>query len=104
MYKRDHVHAKAVMTKNDILFDQYRSLRNYVTKIIKENKQKYYSEINSLSASDPKKMWLEIKKLVSNKSRSNPVNCDISPGRFYKHFINITKNLDDKFKMKPGAF
>ena len=104
MYKRDHVHAKAVMTKNDILFDQYRSLRNYVTKIIKENKQKYYSEINSLSASDPKKMWLEIKKLVSNKSGSNPVNCDISPGRFYKHFIKITKNLDDKFKMKPGAF
>ena len=55
MYKRDHVHAKAVRTKNDILFDQYRSLRNYVTKIIKENKQKYYNEINSLSASDPKK-------------------------------------------------
>ena len=102
MYKRDHVHAKAVRTKNDILFDQYRSLRNYVTKIIKENKQKYYDEINSLSASDPKKMWSEIKKLVSNKCRSNPVNCDISPGRFNKHFINITKNLDDKFKMKPG--
>ena len=69
MYKRDHVHVKAVSTKNDILFDQYRSLRNYVTKIIKENKQQYYNEINSLSASDPKKMWSEIKKLVSNKSR-----------------------------------
>ena len=28
MYKRDYVHAKAVRTKSDILFDQYRSLRN----------------------------------------------------------------------------
>ena len=62
MYKRDHVHAKAVRTKNCKLFDQHRSLRNYVTKIIKENKQKYYNEINSLSASDPKKIWSEIKK------------------------------------------
>ena len=54
----------------------------HITKIIKENKQKYYNEINSLSASNPKNMWSEIKKLVSNKSRSNPVNCDISPDRF----------------------
>ena len=61
MYKRDHVHAKAVRTKSDILFDQYRSLRNQVTKVIKENKQKYHNEINSLCATDPKKMWSEIK-------------------------------------------
>ena len=48
MYKRDHVHAKAVRTKSDTLFDQYRSLRNQVTKVIKENKQKYYNEIKSM--------------------------------------------------------
>ena len=104
MYKRDHVHAKAVRTKSDILFDQYRSLRNQVTKVIKENKQKYYNEINSLCATDPKKMWSEIKKLVSSKARSNPVNCDISPDRFKSHFINITKNLDCNFKNKPDKF
>ena len=62
MYRPDHVHAKAVRTKSDILFDQYRSLRNQVTKVIKENKQKYYNEINSLCATDPKKMWSEINK------------------------------------------
>ena len=68
MYKRDHVHAKAVRTKSDILFDQYRSLRNQVTKVIKENKQKYYNEINSLCATDPKKMWSEIKKASLKQS------------------------------------
>ena len=60
MYKRDHVHAKAVRTKSDTLFDHYRSLRNQITKVIKENKQKYYNEVNSLCATDPKKMWSEI--------------------------------------------
>ena len=47
MYERDHVHAKALSTKNGILFGQYRSLGNYFTEIINENKQKYYNEINS---------------------------------------------------------
>ena len=49
-------------------------------------------------------MWSEIKKLVSSKARSNPVNCDISPDRFNSHFINITKNLDCNFKNKPDNF
>ena len=30
---------------------------NKVKKIIKENEQKYYNEMDSLCASDPKKMW-----------------------------------------------
>ena len=105
MYKRDHVHAKAVRTKSDILFDQYRSLRNQVTKVTKENKQTYYNEINHLCATDPKKMWSEIKiKRVSSKARSNPVNCDIFPDRFNSHFINITKNLDCNLKNNPDKF
>ena len=68
MYKRDHVYAKAVRTKSNILFDQYRSLRNQVTQVIKENKQKYYNEIHSLCATDPKKMWSEIKKASLKQS------------------------------------
>ena len=64
MYDRDHVHAKAMKTKDDSLYNYYRSLRNHVTKVIQENKSKYYKEINSLCANDPKKMWSEIKRLV----------------------------------------
>ena len=89
--------------KGDILFDQYRSLRNQVTKVIKENKQKYYNEINSLCTTYPKKMWSDIKKLVSSKAISNPVNCDIFSDRFDSHVINITKNLDSNLKNKPDT-
>ena len=49
-------------------------------------------------------MWSEIKKLVTSKARSNPVNCDISPDRFNSHFTNITRNRDSNFKNKPDAF
>ena len=42
---------------------------NQATKVIKEYKQKYYNEINSLCASDTKKMS-EIKQLVLSKARS----------------------------------
>ena len=51
-------------------------------------------KINTLCTTDPKKMWSEIKKLVSSKAISKPVNCDISSDRFDSHVINITKNLD----------
>ena len=32
------------------------------------------------------------------------MNCDISPGRFNSHFINITKNLHCKLTYKPDTF
>ena len=49
-------------------------------------------------------MCSEIKDLVSNSARSNPVNCIIYPGRFNRHSINITKNIDNNFKNKTDAF
>ena len=49
-------------------------------------------------------MWSEIRKLVSSKARSHPVNCDISMDRFNSHFVNITKNLDSNLKNKPDKF
>ena len=105
MYKRDHVHAKAVRTKNDILFGQYRSLRNYVAKIIKENKQKYYNEINSLRASDPKKKcgrklksWFQINL---DRTQSTVIFLLVA-------LINISLILPRTWmincKMKPCAF
>ena len=104
MYERDHVHAKAMKTKDDSLYNHYRSLRNHVTKVIQENKSKYYKEINSLCANDPKKMWSEIKRLVSSKCTPNVINCDISPDRFNRHFVNITKNQNRNFINEPDDF
>ena len=104
MYERDHVHAKVMKTKDDRLYNHYRSLRNHVTKVIQENKSKYYKEINSLCANDPKKMWSEIKRLVSSKRTPNVINCDISPDRFNRHFVNITKNQNRNFINEPDDF
>ena len=104
MYERDHVHAKAIKTKDNSLYNHYRSLRNHVTKVIQENKLKYYKDINPLYASDPKKMWSEIKRLVSSKRTPNVINCDISPDRFNRLFVNITKNQNRNFINEPDDY
>ena len=104
MYERDHVHAKAMKTKDDSLNNHYRSLRNHVTKVIQENKLKYYKEINSLCVSDPKKMWSELKRLVSSKRTPNVINSDISPDRFNRHFVNITNNQNRNVINEPYDF
>ena len=92
MYERDHVHVKAMKTNDSSLYNQYRSPRNHVTKVIQENKLKYYKEINQWCASGLKKMWSEIKRLVSSKRIPNVINGGIPPNKFNRHFVNITKN------------
>ena len=72
--------------------------------MIQENKSKYHKEISSLCANDPKKMWSEIKRLVSSKRTPNVINCDISPDRFNIHFVNITKNQNRNFINEPDDF
>ena len=60
---------------------------------------------NSLCAIDPKKMWSEIKRLVSSKRTPNVINCDIFLiDRLNRHFVNITKNHNRNFINEPGDF
>ena len=68
MYERDHVHAKATRGNDSKLWQDYRNLRNKVTRIIKERKNAYLIDINALGRNSSKKMWSEIKRLVPGKN------------------------------------
>ena len=41
VHERDHVHAKAMKTKDSSLYNHFRSLKNHATEVIKDNKLKY---------------------------------------------------------------
>ena len=67
LYERDHVHAKATQGNDSKLWQDYRHLRSKVTSIIKERKNAYFNDIYALGRVDPKKMWPEIKRMVTGK-------------------------------------
>ena len=67
MYEIDHAHKSTTKNNDPALFGRYKLLRNQVTAMINANKKEYYKHVDALSKSDPKQMWGEIKKLVTNK-------------------------------------
>ena len=57
MYQRENLY-----TKNEpLLCQNYWELRNKVTRVIKERKNAYFSDINIICGNDTKRMWSEIK-------------------------------------------
>ena len=54
IYERDHVHAKATQSNDSRLWQDYRYLRNRVTRIIKERKNVYFNDMHTLCRNDPK--------------------------------------------------
>ena len=45
MYRRDFIHGKAVNSNNDLEWNEYRSMRNYINNIVKRAKEQYYENI-----------------------------------------------------------
>ena len=97
MYERDHVHAKVTQDNDSKLWQDYRNLRNKVTGIIKERKNAYFNYVYALGRDDPKKMWMEIKRLVPGKNKHSHITCDISANDFNHHFANLGNKMNSKF-------
>ena len=100
MYRRDYIHDKAKMTKNDELFKQYKILRNKVVDQIRKAKQDYFSD-EICNNTNPKKMWRAISSLIN--TRKMATSHGISPETFNTYFTNIgsdfTKSFTDDVKL-----
>ena len=71
MYQRDFLHKKAIKTKDQHIFYQYKNVRNGVTRSIRRSilKQKFiYTEINKSSGSG-KRMWQSLKHFLPSKKK-----------------------------------
>ena len=53
--------------RSDENWDNYKKQRNFCVKLLRQTKEKYFSDINVKSISDNKKFWKTIKPFFSNK-------------------------------------
>ena len=64
MYERDKIHERAIWSGDPVLMDHYRKLRNNVIEMIKQNKKKYFQDIDNASRSNPRKFWSELTNVI----------------------------------------
>jgi hypothetical protein len=97
MYERDHKHRKAVSSKDNELWNQYKCLRNEVTALIRQKKKEYYvSKLETSKTS--KEMWSVMNSIVPNKKKSNTIPPEMNANKFNKYFAEIGITLANKHK------
>ena len=68
MYRRDYIHGKAVNSNNDLEWNEYRSMSNYIYNIVKRAKEQYYENIVNGNSQNPKALWKNINDIVRETS------------------------------------
>ena len=96
IYKRNYAHKLAVQNNDLSSWNNYRKLRNLVTKTIRKEKSKYYTEkINSFS-NNSTHMWKTLKGLLPS-NRNTFISSDIDADCFNKYFSSIGQQLAANF-------
>lgn len=72
MKHRDEVRTQAIKTNQLEKWNEYRKLRNFVTKLNKNKKRLYYQKKINEVKSDSKKVWSTLNELMGKKTRSDP--------------------------------
>lgn len=62
MSLRDKAHNRAISSKNDVILDYYRTLKNYVTGAIEREKKGYFTFYINNNKNKPKQMWDQLKR------------------------------------------
>ena len=92
IYKRNHLHKVAILTKSTEDLEKYKKLRNEITLNIRKSKHAYYeNEINTAS-NDPTKLWNILKQILPSK-KSCTKSCSISPQEFNDFLAPLAKSL-----------
>ena len=99
--------------RSDENWDNYKKQRNFCVKLLRQTKEKYFSDTNVKSISDNKKFWKTIKPFFSNKGLNTNkmilvedneivLEKEIMASIMNNYFINITTHLKVKLtKIDP---
>ena len=94
--------------RSDENWDNYKKQRNFCVKLLRQTKEKYFSDINVKSISDNKKFWKTIKPFFSNKGlNTNNMMLVEDNGIVRKEKIianimnNYFTNITSYLKLKP---
>ena len=108
--KKNLIFNKYIKTKSQIIYHDYKKLRNQVTRTVEQAKRKYYEKLFSSSSSNSKKLWKNINNLLKHKrskdessineimNRKGEIITDHSEiaNVFNNFFVNIGEELANK--------
>ena len=69
IYRRDFLKRKSIACKDHRLWQDYRSHRNAVTRVIRQRNRNYYDEKINENQSNPKKIWKVLNHLTGKQQR-----------------------------------
>lgn len=93
---RDEAYCRAVDTKAEQDWVDYKNERNAVVKLIREKKKEYNENMIDQNKSDPVKMWKTLKEVI----KGEPMERNIIENIDFEILDNINKcNIADKFNL-----
>ena len=98
MKERNRLYEIAVKEKDNTSYNKYRESRNRVTKLIRDEKQKYFMDrvnnVNKMSSND---LWKSVKMLLGNDNKDCVPN-DMTSDGFNCFFTSIGSEINQSFK------
>ena len=98
MKERNRLYEIAVKEKDNTSYNKYRESRNRVTKLIRDEKQKYFMDrvnnVNKMSSND---LWKSVKMLLRNDNKDSVPN-DMTSDGFNCFFTSIESEINQSFK------
>ena len=107
MMKRSELETKFYRTKNPVDQVAYKKQKNFVSRLYKRERRKFYNNLDTHNITDNKRFWRTMKPLFNDKSSSNQVNNLLIDGKIVNkddeiaqnpnnYFVNAVKSLDIK--------
>ena len=94
-HARDKLHHRALCTGDPVIWQQYRSARNKVNKLLRNAKYTYLSQLASSAAARSGKFWSNFRYLSSKGSQSfsSVANLDFTADDLNNYFLSVADKL-----------
>ena len=96
MYDRDYLKRKAVKTKCQRMWNDYKKLRNRITYMIRKRKKQYFHDENLRCSNNPKEVWKLLNKVLNNKGTETPPS-ELTANEFNEYFSTIGENTAKEY-------
>ena len=93
MYQRDFMHSQAIKTKSYDNWQEYRNLRNDITKQIRDCRKQFFTDQINNNSNNSKYMWKTLKTLLPGQKDSGTGPLPIPASDFNTFFGNIGYDL-----------
>ena len=94
IHRRDFLHRKAIHENCVHAWEEYKSIRNQITSLIKREKKKYYHRQFGDSTSNSRKFWQNINHAFHRRVHES-IPHDLTANDFNTFFVNMGHNAID---------